>query len=1035
MKIIHLSDLHLDKASLIETKNIVDKIIISLNKEEIDLILFTGDLINQGGQSYSNIENAFEQFKNIFVNPLLESLNLSRDRFIFTIGNHDIDRCQDNEYVEDGVRNKLIDMKSVSNFMTKPSGMNRVLSFKKFEEEFYHNIFEGSNFYQKKFESCYIINFENKKIGIVSLNAAWRCWDSKSDNENLILGIEQIENALNFLKECNIKIAIAHYDYRLMKDFEVEQIENLIMKNFNMYFCGHAHKAHDEYCENPIGQMFRFVAPGVLTANRFNAGKYKNGFSLIDYHFNEGYMNISHYFQDESLSFIIDKNYGKDGIWKKTLPLDNETEVRLATKKVIDDIKEDFPSLNKKLLSFDGVTNAPKSINEIFVMPCLCEKYELKDSKLIDNIEVREKTIDSLSELIKSRDNYVIMGIKESGKTILLDKIYMDISCNYYSYQYVPVLLNFLDIKSDIILNIKKCWYTNYSETTKVLSKNNVVILIDNMSFDDESKDKLLVLQRFLSKYPTVRFISTSMEDHNNEVTLYSKPQESLNFKRLEIQQFETKQIKNLIKKWFPENDQDETPKRIKALTNAFMRLHLPRTPFTISMFLWIIERYNSSYRPQNNALLIEYFIEELLKSNDSKLGLSENFDFKNKINLLSEIAYNMLNEDRDDYSLLYSEVIHHTENHLKKRMLNKSYNATHIISEIINVGILVYEESVIKFKFNCFFEFFLTKRMEIDSSFKQYVFDEERYLKYCNEINYYTGLHRNDDIMLKTIIDRLKICFEGLGHIFNQENSYDDYFNSDVSILKDANDDDLSEILPDKETEDEKDKANDVLLNSGAEVESVKKKKDSSYLNKLPKVLMLAMNILKNSEEVETQNLKKNSYDIIISCTIKYSILSKLICEEIFKSASKDINADQKNIDVLLKNIIPLLFQELLSDQLGTYKLVEIIQEKILSDYGDEKISDYERFLSVFTYCDIGGSNKKSIIKKFISSTRKKYIDNVSFIKLIIYYYTSKIKDDDLLINAIADLYIKMQSKSPQEKSNLIEKLRQEKKSMKEDL
>ena len=94
--------------------------------------------------------------------------------------------------------------------------------------------------------------------------------------------------------------------------------------------------------------------------------------------------------------------------------------------------------------------------------------------------------------------------------------------------------------------------------------------------------------------------------------------QSLLQFERLELKQFKAKQIKTLIQKWFPNSPQYETPKKMNTLINAFMSLNLPRTPFAVSMFLWIIER-QQTYRPQNNATLIEKFIEEILDKKNIK--------------------------------------------------------------------------------------------------------------------------------------------------------------------------------------------------------------------------------------------------------------------------------------------------------------------------------------------------------------------------------------------------------------------------------
>lgn len=77
MRIIHLSDFHLDKSKLKPFNNIVYQLECTLKmineEKKIDLIIFTGDMINQGGRSFPTVEDAFEAFKKIslFVYVLL----------------------------------------------------------------------------------------------------------------------------------------------------------------------------------------------------------------------------------------------------------------------------------------------------------------------------------------------------------------------------------------------------------------------------------------------------------------------------------------------------------------------------------------------------------------------------------------------------------------------------------------------------------------------------------------------------------------------------------------------------------------------------------------------------------------------------------------------------------------------------------------------------------------------------------------------------------------------------------------------------
>ena len=640
------------------------------------------------------------------------------------------------------------------------------------------------------------------------------------------------------------------------------------------------------------------------------------------------------------------------------------------------------------------------------------------------------------SPILPSKNNFVIFGTKEAGKTVLLDKILYDILNVVTGANLIPVLLDFNSIENDITINIRKYWKKNTNETNDLLLNDNIVLLIDNINFEIENINQIQNLSNFLKKFPKTRFIATSLQLYENNFSITPEQQSLLQFERLELKQFKAKQIKTLIQKWFPNSPQYETPKKMNTLINAFMSLNLPRTPFAVSMFLWIIER-QQTYRPQNNATLIEKFIEEILDKKNIKGILRDTFDYENKIWLLAEIAHKMLISDQPNYSLPCSDIIKITERHLALRKFPKSYSARKIINGILNLGVFVEEDSVIRFRFNCFFEYFLVKKMETDPEFKKEVLDENNYLKYCNEINYYTGLHRGEAEILKNVVDRLEFDYITINDIvFSKVKSIDDFFHIDKSIVEQIKSEELFELLPDKKTEEESEKESDTKLeHSSDKKEGIIKKKHTNKFIAFGQLMLLAMNVLKNSEEIHEENLKADSYTRILKNSISYVVLYKMICEEIINHFEEFPKERVEEFKFVLR-FLPVIHQNLISDNLGTYKLAEVIKEKIEADKvsGNKAvISEFEKFLSVYLYCDIKGDGYKAIMGDFIKNINKTYIADSCFFKLLAYYYSSTTpSDDNSIVNLLADLYIKVNANKNSNKrinkSALIQKFKKEK-------
>lgn len=1015
MRIIHFSDFHLDKSKLTQFNNIVYYLEHALKEIQqeapIDLVLFTGDMINQGGNSFDDTEKAFDTFKTIFIERLCKSINLDYKHFIFTIGNHDVCRKKDNKATELGLSQMLVDLKTVADIINNEdsdNSINRISDYKNFERDFYTNLYNTKDYKYSKFCSNFKLKIDNHSIGISALNTAWRCWESNKDKNNIWMGVSQIQNSLEFLDDCEFKIAIAHHHYSWLQQEEINQDEKLLSQNYDMYFCGHTHSPNTDYKLSPEGNFLEVVAPGILSDNINEPdSKYKNGFCVIDYDFESLTISESIYFQKNGTFFNKDMNFGDKGVWNVVIPTGDMANITNSKRQAFFTIKENISDLNQHLLSYNTETNAPKSIKDIFVMPHITKLNKLED----DDADFKEETIDDLKTIINSSDNFIVFGIKESGKTILLDKLLLEILENHKNI--LPARLNFKDIGDNIVSKLKNIWHTNQKNCEKILNDGNVVVLIDDISFSMDSYGILLALNAFCAKFKGCRFIGTCRERRYKDITFDTETLSLLSYQRIEIAEFRTKQIKELAKKWISNKEAKFNSKKLNIILEAFSQFNLPRTPFSVSMFLWILER-EESYQAQNNSILIECFIEELLKSKDGKsFGSRQTFDYKNKLVLLAGIAHKMLKEEKDNYALPYSQVLTYVEKHLEALNFKGLYVPRKILDDLLDTGIIIEDGKNIRFRFACFFEFMLAKQMEFSPEFKANVLNEKNFVDYFNEIVYYTGLHRGETEILKMILEQLEYHYIDINDIvFKKVKSIDDFFNVNRSLVEQITVNDLLQVLPEKQTEEEKneqeDKKYEIQANSNNQ--NIIKRKDSNKFETYNKVLMLAMNVLKNSEEIKEEGMKLNSYKIILQNSISYCILYKLICESFIKHSDK---FPQERIEefMFILRILPNAHLELLSTNIGSFKLSEVFKTKIDDDYANiSSISEFERFLSVFLYADARGVDFQNITSTFIKSFNKKYIADACYLKFLFYYYKSTEDNfDNFLMKNLVDLYVKI--------------------------
>ncbi len=100
------------------------------------------------------------------------------------------------------------------------------------------------------------------------------------------------------------------------------------------------------------------------------------------------------------------------------------------------------------------------------------------------------------------------------------------------------------------------------------------------------------------------------------------------------------------------------------------------------------------------------------------------------------------------------------------------------------------------------------------------------------------------------------------------------------------------------------------------------------------------------------------------------------------------------KNISFnLFIKVLPLIHQVVLYEWMGTQKLRPILSTKIKEDINNSAVSELEKFISVFVYADIRGTNYPKIVEDFIDASKKKYIKDLSFLKVISYY---KLRNND---------------------------------------
>ena len=1035
MRFLHLSDFHFAQDRIEDFNLFFGPLLADVQEFHtnipIDYLIMSGDLVDKGGHSFADRARCFWFFKDTVIRPIQEALRMETSQIYLVPGNHDVFRDMDDRYQDIGLRQELDSVEKVNEFIDKDGSLvNRIRIFKEFEKDFYRDHSQMSLSY---YQSAFMSERKGKKVGIACLNSAWRSYDEETDLHNLLVGERQITRATAFVIKADIRIALIHHPVDWLAEFDQFCVSTALEKNFNLVFCGHVHR-NSAWTQTALyNGVFISIAPANwIYGIRTDSSTYANGYSIIDFDENNFIINVHHRrFSYAKNKYVPNTDLGNDqGISTFQLPTTTEIEKRKEEIRLVSNIKSvHFDSLNEHLITYNTDTAAPKDIKGIFVMPQVVEKIEYRGNKKKED----EKAF-SISEICSFKGNQIIFGSKESGKTILLDRIILEFAENLNVYDQIPVRFDFQEMGNRRIETIiNRFLGISISCVADVLKSYNVVLLIDNLSFSPYDHKNLTRLEDFLTANTNTRIIGTC-----SQIVEGSLPVDIFDFaffasmRKLHIRSFRTQEIRKLVNNWFssrPIPDQDD---KIDKLVRLLLVLNLPRTPLAISMFLWIIEQ-QENYQPINHATMLENFIEKLFLKHSRKEIYSDRFDYRNKERLLSDIAFEMLTKGSENYRLPYRGLNEYIDDYMRAKKF-EFINADDVLEHFLAKGIFIEEadekDKYVRFRFSCFLKYFLMRKMEFDRDFKEYVLAEDNFLAFTDEIDYFTGIKRDADDILELIISRLESEYKTILEFINGlPQTFDNIFDTRESFVAKADEAFLARLAEQKKpTQEEIDQMQDEVLDQMIPEKGIMRKELAISNRKRMELLWtLGAKILKNTEETTKANLKYNAYISVLHCSMAFANLWKYHIEKHIEEnkANPDFKLDQEL--EIQRQVLPLIHQLYVYFLLGTTKLSVIFREKIEADENEKKLSDFERFITTFIYSDIRGYNSNEYIRRFIKKVRHPHLVDMTLFKLVSYYlFRSKTKQTDYQYeNLIGDLIVSARKLKRYKKANIIRDLR----------
>ena|GEM_PF-7115051 len=971
--------------------------------------------------------NLYKLAESHFISPLLEKFNISGDCFYACQGNHENDIEKHNEFTLEGLKSKAKDIAELEKIFNLGNIFNSINSsnFKSFIEKRNINVnFISDIVYYSK------TNIENCAIGIVGINTGWSsCGSSIKDSGQLFYGYTEIEKGLNEINDCKLKIMLMHHPLDYCNVIEKKNCDK-ILQRFSLVLSGHLHDLDDKQIVSPIGNTL-FLSAGRLDSKNIEL----NGYSLLE--FNPVTMSVTVHFRkyyENRDCFDKSLQNAEDGVFVHTLS-DIQDNYSFVWNLVCD-----MNPYYERFLQDNLITNILKKENATQLLPLQLYNYS-EFTQACDLDSDCEKTIIDLNVIMQNSDNYKIFGRQRFGKTTLLKFLAQKYVSEFIIYNRFPFYVDMKTVdfagKNQLFRAIKK-HLSNISHNsislkdvnlTELLMSGCAVLLVDNFNSSDSMQKK--IIDSFINQYKNTKLIITENEEISDflDIKKSSKLPDEY-FKRLYIHSISKDLIGAFAEFWIDENI-DDVNNIVNKCSICISEIGMEKTPFNAIMVLAI---YNDApnFFAINEANVIERFMELLLEKLDVSEFKSSSFDFRNKEDFLANMALHMFNEDK--YSISEEEFDAFSKKYFNEFGLDrKNSNFDKIFFEkqvLTNYG------GKINFTYRFVLEYYIAKAFSI-WGVPEKVMQDDNYLSFANELNYYSGIIRKDNDIFRVVEKNIDSYIDKYSDKISQISSYKFDIEIEYSIP--------NEKFSNKEL--------NIITDRPDSSISISSKKDiAGALNNDKTRFYLLLNIyskmIRNIEYLNATEKINAINNCIRDCTLILSLMIEIIDtvahddinelkEALQKKLSFNKSENELDMDELLSQLfevikisIPSTIEVEMFEWLGSRKLLPQFKQ-IAAQCDFSGITDFF-FLALFL--DFRDNSGYLYASQYIKRTDDKSLLNLLFAKLTTSYLLSNSNDDDKLEELMVQLSKKQKFRTNHnqirylDKEKLIKHIRSEK-------
>lgn len=648
LTVINFSDIHFTegKNSILKKKEKLIRALKSYIKLDDDskiLFIISGDIVFSGKkEEYDLASDFFADIISSFNNADLLSIP----------GNHDCDFSNE----DDDVRNILI-QKITETSDKRKSRIDKVLLQKNFNEHFllFKEFWKHSTMIHDEllFKTIDFSISETKHLRINLINTSW---DSKINEKpgTMFMPIPELSN-LKYKKDALLNISVLHHPTHWLEPNNKREFDHILEDGSDIILTGHEHQGNTISKRSHLGESI-MIEGNVLQENssddisRFNIISFNTDKSIVET------ISLKQMRWDSAQQLYTSSNT-------------NVIKVNTMIRKVnhIEDGETNLFLLNDRMKRYLNELGAPLyhpvlgqlNLNDIYVYPDFNNTFEDKNKK-------RDVKIDNLlNDMYKQPKVWFIEGDKESGKTTLMKKLFLD----FFDNNFTPLIIDAKTIKdaralkkltSTIQKNVEDQYIGEVFNRFIQLDCNDRIILIDNWDLIGLNKAGKKELLKELNVLFDRIIIFTNSEPNNSTDILGLNDELGKNINFYQIKRFGFKKREELIEKWLRINNEYtleeedlivEVDKYAKQVDEVIGKSFVPQVPVYMLIILQSMAngRDLTDFNNQSNG----YYYELLIKQLITNIGINSN-EMSMLHNYLSHFAYKIFSHKKK--SLDYEE-------------------------------------------------------------------------------------------------------------------------------------------------------------------------------------------------------------------------------------------------------------------------------------------------------------------------------------------------------------------------------------------